>query len=70
MLIEIINTEIDLENSLKRIVITNLLNSFRMGYHIIVFENEVLEKIIKSEHFLVIHYFIAKTKSSTLDFFI
>ncbi len=51
MLIEIINTEIDLENSLKRIVITNLLNSFRMGYHIIVFENEVLEKIIKSEHF-------------------
>ena len=51
MLIEIINTKIDLENSLKRIVITNLLNSFRMGYHIIVFENEVLEEIINSKHF-------------------
>ncbi|MDN5063727.1 hypothetical protein [Aliarcobacter butzleri] len=51
MVIEIANKEIDLKDELKRLVITNLLNSFRMGCHIIVFEDEILEEISKSEHF-------------------
>ncbi|WNL28571.1 hypothetical protein QUR76_03875 [Arcobacter cryaerophilus gv. pseudocryaerophilus] len=51
MLIEVIDKKIDLENDSKRIAITTLLNSFRMGNHIIVFEDEVLEEISISKHF-------------------